>query len=168
MFCIHSLFVPVGDKLTLLFMLHCHILVYTHTDTHTHTRSSITKGARPCAPDENVCGQCFRSRVRIPAMPQSSVTRSQESKTVVLSGWDGRHTLSPLSITVTLTNHGHLCPEAWGKGQNTQSLECVRLPCDIAWPAVRKDAVSGFTCLFFYYTYVWKRRAILNMSPQYM
>lgn len=64
-------------------------------------------------------------------MPQLSMARSQESKIGLLSGWEGCHALSALSVTLS---------QSWVamsscRGQIVLSFECVTLPCDIAWAA---------------------------------
>lgn len=50
----------------------------------------------------------------------------QGSKLVVMSGWEGWHTVSPLSLTVTLFN----VSSCMQKRLLVIFSECVTLPCD--------------------------------------
>lgn len=51
--------------------------------------------------------------------------------------------LSPLSITVTLTNYEHLRDRVCRGGHMELSSEGVQLQCDGTWAAVQKDVVVG-------------------------
>lgn len=70
-------------------------------------------------------------------MPQPSMAGSLREHNW-LSGWEGWHSVSPLSITATLVNHGHPWGHACSSGCIVFSAEWVTLPC------VWKDKVGWF------------------------
>lgn len=74
--------------------------------------------------------------VWIPMIPQPSVATSQESKNNIILLWlTVKAVTKYLSITVTLTDCGHLWSHVCRRGQIEISSKCVILSCDVEWLA---------------------------------